>query len=243
MAWRLDLVAELEALGPARMEALIAAARPRRYAAGAQLPGPREGFRGIHLVREGKVRIEAETEAGRVVLDDFGPGEALGIRAWMFPDTPPALIWTALAPTLVWSLDAHALERFLHGDDGEIRAMLEHAAQVRDRHIRAAVSPAFRALPPAARTALLQTSRTLAIGPGDRLPNDTDMLYFVLDGALHTEDGHAFGAGMFVPPSQAGIVQAKDWTEMLAFPKEALTKAAREHQALATALAQAGVRV
>jgi len=257
MLWRFNLLEELEALGPERMEAWIANARLRRYERGDRLPGRNEGFDGIHLIKRGCVRIEAVVEEGkRIVLDRYEDGEALGVRDWFDPNAKPPLVWIVEQPSEIWSIDRRGIERFLHGDHGEIRALLEHAAQVRALHVRFAVHPLFRLLAPEERRALLQEGTILAVPAGDYLVREgapNEKLFFVLEGRFAIERGgkkiaekqpdELIGEVSVLGFSPTASVRALEWSEVLVLPREAVLKACAQSPEFAAHLADFDLKI
>ncbi|HXH71589.1 MAG TPA: cyclic nucleotide-binding domain-containing protein [Mariprofundaceae bacterium] len=250
----MNLRHELLTIAPATFEALISKGTEKRYEAGARLPGLEQGFDGIRLIEAGSIAVLAEVEKKQVPVYEYEAGEALGVRAMLLPDNKPAIVWQAVSDATVIELDHDTVREILDHDDGQLRALFERAAHLRDLEILLAVHPLFHTLPQKERNRLFELSQPKSIAPGERLIERgkiNDSLYLITHGSLDIvkngqvvaskQTGDVLGeisALGFAPTADA---VASGWTEVLAFNREHIMKSCEDYPEFAGAIGSIGL--
>lgn len=250
----MNLSHELLTIAPDTFEALISKGQEKRYEANARLPGSEQGFDGIRLIESGTIAVLAEVEKKLVPVYEYGAGEALGIRAMLLPSSKPTIIWQAVSPAIVIELDRGTVQGILDRDSGQLRALFERAAHLRDLEILLAVHPLFHTLPQQERNRLFELSQPKSIAPGERLIERgkvNDSLYLITHGELEIvkngevvaskQTGDVLGevsALGFAPTADA---VANGWTEVLAFSREHIMKSCEDYPEFAGAIGSIGL--
>jgi len=250
----MNLRHELLNIAPATLETLVSTGREKEYAASAGLPGLNQGFNGIRLIVAGSIAVLANIDGGLEQVYEYGAGEALGVRAMLLPDNKPEVVWRAVSDATVIELDRDAVQNVLDRDSGELRALFERAAHLRDLEILLAVHLLFRTLPQEERNRLFELSQPKSVAPGEKLIQKGKMnesLYLITHGSLdivkdgevvanrHTGDvlGEVSALG-FAPTADA---VASGWTEVLAFSREQVMKTCENYPKFAAAIGSIGL--
>lgn len=227
----------------------------KAYADGAFLPGPDEGFEGIRLILEGRVQVLALKGKEPIPVYHYGAGEALGIRAFLRPESQPRLAWRAAGDCVVFEIAAPQVRELLqHESCGELRELLELEAHLRDLDIMLAIHPLFQTLDESERRKLFQDAEPIALTPGQLLITKgkaNEALYFICHGGVDIiKDGACIahrGAGEIIGEVSAlgfaptADVKSTGWSDMLAFSRQALLEACQHNRAFAAKLSSFGL--
>lgn len=238
---------ELAALPENIGKRLLQCGREYRLAAGELLPGSQEGFSGIRIILEGEVRVLARLPQGDVTVYRYGPGEALGIRALLRPESLPRLAWRTATDARYLEIDSEEIAALLAQDSGPLRTLLEHAAHLRDLDIMLAIQPLFHALPHEVRERLFEHARPLALAPGHAIDPQQQMppgsVAMISHGQLRILHGNEAVARLRSGDILAGQlhengtrIEAEMWSELLLFDQADIIGACRDHPAFAARL-------
>jgi len=250
----MNLRQELLALAPATFESLILEGVEKKYAVGSELPGATAGFDGIRLIEAGTIAVLANVEEQLVPVFEYGPGEALGIRSLLLPQSDPSISWRAVSDCTVIELNRESILHILDGNGGELRSLFERAAHLRDLEILLAVHPLFHILPQNERNRLFELAQPKSVAPGEKLIERGKMnmaLYLISHGSLDiVKDGKSLASKQtgdvigeisalgFAPTADA---VASGWTEVLAFSRDEILRTCENYPEFAAAIGSAGL--
>jgi CRP-like cAMP-binding protein len=242
----MDIREELLNLPEETGERLMQAGHEARYDARVLLPGPRQGFNGIRFILQGQVEVIACLPQQNIPVYRYGPGEALGVRGLLRPDSQPKLVWRTVTGVRCLEIDETDILALLKQDTGPLRTMLEHAAHLRDLDIKLAVQPMFRSLPHTVRQLLFERARPVALAPGQLLDSATApagsvgmLSYGELKIMRHGTMVATLGSGAVLVDLLGGQdtrIEAGMWSELLLFDPADITDACENYPDFASRL-------
>jgi len=250
----MNLRQELQTLSPAAFEAILSEGIVKQYAAGSSLPAADAGFDGIRLIEAGTIALLAHVEGKLLPVYEYGPGEALGIRTLLLPESTPPITWRAVSDCTVIELERNFTRHILDSDSGELRSLFERAAHLRDLEILLAVHPLFHILPQNERNRLFELAQPKSVAPGEKLIERGKMnmaLYLISHGSLDiVKDGKSLASkktgDVIGEISALGFAPTADavssgWTEVLAFSRDDILQACESYPDFAAAIGSAGL--
>lgn len=224
----MNLLEELTTISESERKNFLSLGIRTSYPTNCWLPGLADGFFGIRLIERGEVEVCAVHDWKRTPVLRYGPGQSLGIRGIILPDSHPKLAWKSLSNLRCTEFDGVAVRNIIRQKGSKLRTLFSHAAHLRDIDIRMAIDPLFSVLPMDGRSELFDHSIPLALAPSEALPTSSvKALYFVTKGSLHAKENPKTmkidGDSLYIDHHETWI--ADSWCELLTFDPKHLNSA------------------
>lgn len=245
-------------LSPENQKLLRNHACREEYAADVWLTSHHHGFSGIRIIESGSVEIHACNSSGEPVLvRTAGPGEYLGVRSFLRPQSEPETRWRSASATSCLELDGDTLRMLLMQENPELHQALEEAAQLREKNIFLSTHPVFSLLPREWRQRVFQDSQVVTLEKGESLLQQgytNQDLHLILSGSLNImrnkqsiavrTAGDLIGEITLFGLSQEATADAVacEWSEVLVIPGAIARNACRASSEVTRALSKLAER-